>query len=128
MNNLLQKQLRAYYRNIRKHLSGKVAHKKNFITSLKVNITNFIEENSITDISKIQEHFGTPEEIAEAYLEEQPSLALTKDIRKMRTLHVITIAIILAMVLFFVYFLHELREGYGVEAEITIQEEPYTTQ
>lgn len=103
MNNLLQKQLRKYYRDIRKHLSGKITNKRTFLNSLKLNIENYVIENSATDITEIQEQFGTPEEIAEAYLGELSSLKLTRNIRQLKIFRLSSIIIILAMITYFFY-------------------------
>lgn len=60
----MQKQLKAYFKSIKKNLPcyNKAMHK--MLDDLKVSIDAFTIENDITDFAQIEQHFGTAESIA----------------------------------------------------------------
>lgn len=77
----LNKQLTTYYRNIQHHLPCNRKVKKKIIDRIKGTINIYFQENPTTDFNSIQEHFGTPEQIASAYIEEMTTPELVKSFR-----------------------------------------------
>lgn len=68
MTNLDYTAMRSYFRNIRSFLTCPRKQKKQIIRELKANIAAFLVENPQANFEAIQSHFGTPQQIATAYL------------------------------------------------------------
>lgn len=126
MNKALDKQLRKYYRDIKKALIGNAAKRRTLLMSLKMNVENYIAENSVTDMQEILEQFGTPEEVTEAYLEQFSEVELSKKAKKFKYFYMIAVVLILGMILFFIAFIHGLRNRYVVKIETQLQVETIT--
>ena len=120
MNHNFRKQQKKYYRDIKRYLSGKPGAKPYF-TSFKKNIEVFITEHSVSHIDELYTQFGTPLEIAEAYLSETPRLDLSRRIRRLKFFHIAACTLILLMIAFFFCFVHVLRERPLKETEIRIE-------
>lgn len=73
--------LRSYYRRIRSFLPCSYKQKKQLITGIRQNVALYLEENPEADIRAIQGHFGTPDQIAAACLEE---ISLPELLRRLR--------------------------------------------
>lgn len=86
----MKKELRNYYRNIRRCLpcSGKL--KKQILDDIKSQVNTYIEENSSADYNTIERHFGTPQQIATAYIDEMT----TQEIQKRFTIKKTTIVVV----------------------------------
>lgn len=121
MSNDFKKQQKKYYHDIRKHLSGK-PEAKQYFRSLKANMDAFTREHPTTDITELYTQFGTAEEIAEAYLEEIPSIDFSKRVRRLKFFRLTACILIVLMILFLLYFVHGVMEGYPIEAEIILEE------
>lgn len=120
MRDDFKKQRKRYFHDIKKLLSGKPAARRYF-RSLKVTMDDFIAENSISDITKLYTQFGTAEEIAEAYLEEISPVEFSKHIRRLRIFRISACVLITLIILFLLYFVHGVMEGYGVSGKITFE-------
>ena len=84
--------LKKYYRSIRRELQCPGGTKKLILSQLQQNIAAFLEESPNADLAAIHAHFGTPQQIANAYLEELSAPELSKKLQLRRK----TVAIILA--------------------------------
>lgn len=74
--------LKRYIRSISDALpcSGKV--KKHIIAQIRESIIDYLEQNPDAEFTSLQNHFGTPQQIASSYVDSQETPAL---LRKMRT-------------------------------------------
>lgn len=120
MNDNFRKQQKKYYCDIKRYLSGK-PDAKHYFCSLKNNMETFIAEHSISDIAELYTQFGTPLEIADAYLGETSCLSLSRRVRKLKTFRIMACILVFLMVTFFFCFLHVLRERPLAETEIRIE-------
>ena len=84
--------LKKYYRSIRRELQCPGGTKKLILSQLQQNIAAFLEESPNADLAAIHAHFGTPQQIANAYLEELSAPELSKKLQLRRKI----VAIILA--------------------------------
>ena len=120
MNNNFRKQQKKYYRDIKRYLSRK-PDAKHYFCSLKNNMEAFIAEHSISNIAELYTQFGTPVEIAEAYLGEESRLSLSRRVRKLKIFRIVACILVFLLVAFFFCFLHVLRERPLVETEFRIE-------
>lgn len=125
MNKILKKQTRKYFRKIQKMLTGTNACKHAFLSSLQINVENYITEYSITDFKEIEQQFGTATEIAEAFLSEQSNLDIIKKLHRLKMFRILATLIILSMLIFFINYLYHLRNGYPAKVETHVQMESY---
>lgn len=65
-----KKELKHYYKEIKKNLICPYSTKKKILRELKENIDNYLLEFPNSDIEEIKEHFGTPENLGEFLLEQ----------------------------------------------------------
>lgn len=63
----MQKQLKVYFKSIKKNLPCYNKTIRKMLDDLKVSIDAFVEENGITDFALIEQHFGTAEDIAKEF-------------------------------------------------------------
>ena len=86
----MKKNLTNYYRNIRCCLpcSGKL--KKQILDDIKAQVNTYIEENPSVDYNTIEQHFGTPQQIATAYIDEMT----TQEIQKRFTIKKTTVVVV----------------------------------
>ena len=66
--NAISKNLNKYYRQINKELICSHKEKKKILSDIKANVRHYLEENPDASFDAIQEHFGTPKQIVEAYI------------------------------------------------------------
>ena len=62
--------LKKYYSQINKELICPYKEKRKILSDLKANIRRYLEEHPDASFDVIQEHFGTPQQIVEAYIAE----------------------------------------------------------
>ena len=60
--------LRRYYRNIRNYLPCTGHLKKQILAEIQTNVNDYLENNSEADIQQIVSRFGSPQNIAAAYV------------------------------------------------------------
>lgn len=63
----MQKQLKVYFKSIKKNLPCYNKTMRKMLDDLKVSVNAFIEENGITKINEIEKHFGKAEDIANEF-------------------------------------------------------------
>jgi len=63
----MKKQLKDYFKSIKKNLPCYNKTIRKMLDDLKVSIDAFVEENGITDFALIEQHFGTAEDIAKEF-------------------------------------------------------------
>lgn len=115
------KELRKYYRQIKGWLpcGGKV--KRTLMANITATIEGYIAENPGIDFAAVQAHFGTPQQIASAFVDEMGTEELLNKLRVRRKLVGIVTATAIAVVLLwagvvtlaYLDYLNQLH-GYGV--------------
>ena len=85
----MKKQLNAYCRRVRRCLPCPGKLKKQIMDSIWTQINLFLEKNPTADMTAIQQHFGTPQQIAAAYIDEMTPAEILRKFKIKRT--VITI-------------------------------------
>lgn len=63
----MQKQLKAYFKDIKKNLPCYNKAMRKMLDNLKLSVDTYIKDNYISDLKKIIEHFGTAEDIAKEF-------------------------------------------------------------
>lgn len=88
------RQLKKYFREIAQWLpcSGKV--KRQIVLRIQENILNFIQANPDTTMEDIYKHFGVPQSIAAAYIDDIDSPRILKTIQIWRTLKRVIITVV----------------------------------
>lgn len=76
--------LKRYYRKINRALPCSSAMKKTIVQQLQESVRSYLEQNPDASFTAVQQHFGTPQEIAAAYIEDQgaPELLRKMTIKK----------------------------------------------
>lgn len=92
--NVTKASLRKYYRQISEELICPRTEKKKILADIKSNITCYLEENPDTDFDGVQAHFGTPGQIAAAYIGE---IDTPEIIRKLKIRNRIVAAVCIAV-------------------------------
>lgn len=64
-----EKMLRAYYRNIKRELICPRDTKSRILSDLQHNVNAYLSENPDAALCDVQDHFGTPQQIAASYVE-----------------------------------------------------------
>lgn len=126
MNKQLNSDIDRYIKDIKSFLICDYKTQKKFIGDFKNDIFSYIEDNSISDIDKISEHFGTPQEIAKGFFENADTKKIKK---KMNISRIIMICIIAALLIWIVGVTaavidaHPSNDGYFVDESYDISEE-----
>ncbi len=113
-----EKELKRYLKDIKGCLLCGTKQTKRFLDDLSESIDAYIVENNVTEFRAVEEHFGTPEQIAKSFFAEADIGYIRK---KMRIRRIITICMIVAlaawciMVGISVVDNHKSANGHGVE-------------
>lgn len=76
--------LRRYYWQVRQYIPGAPRLKKNVLEEIKGSVALYRVENPNADFAQIQAHFGTPLQIAAAYVENLGTAELLNRLRAQR--------------------------------------------
>lgn len=87
------KGLNRYYRQIRWWLPCGGRLKRQLMDSITATIEAYIDENPFSDIVDLQNHFGSPQQIAAAYVDEMDMQQLLKALLVRRKLLTVVIAV-----------------------------------
>lgn len=123
MKNELKGDIKRYQRRIRSNLLCSTKLSKQFMTDLACAIDSFIEENGVTQLAEVEDHFGTPEQIARSFLATTDIAAIRKKMRLKRIISGLLLTLLLIWGIFVVCeFLrsYETRSGYGIDREVVI--------
>lgn len=115
------KELKGYYRQIKGWLPCGGQVKKMLMANITATIGGYVEEHPGIDFAAVQAHFGTPQQIATAFVDEMDTEELLGKLRiRKKLVTVITAAAIAIVVLWavvvtlsYLSFLNQLY-GYGV--------------
>ncbi len=79
-----RKMLKLYYRQIRNNLYCSKKRKKRLLDELKTNVEESLEENPNLTYGELLEIYGTPNEIADSYIESLDPEEYAEDIRRIK--------------------------------------------
>lgn len=93
------KELKAYYCQVRSWLpcGGKI--KKQLMANIRATIDEYLAENPKADFSALQAHFGTPQQIAIAFVDEMETAELLDALRTRRKIVKILLYAVLAFII-----------------------------
>ena len=119
-------QLRRYYWEVKSFLPCSRKLKKRCIADLKANVEGFLEQNPQAGFAAIQERFGTPRQIAAAFVEEADTEQLLRRLRIRRwvvaAISVVTIAALIVLGVLYYCGTKEIDETFGGYIVDTIEE------
>lgn len=73
-----QQERKQYLNQIKKLLVCKGSQRKKFLNSFADNMDEYLKDNPDADFAKLQENMGTPQEIADAFLENESASHIKK--------------------------------------------------
>lgn len=91
--------LSGYYREIRSWLPCSRKQKDQILERFRDSVQSYWEENPTADFAQIRAHFGTPEQIAGAYVEELGTAELLRSLRVRRRILITVTSIAMAVLL-----------------------------
>ena len=125
----MNRALKQYHRDIRHLLPGTAKQKKQLMDTLWQSIAAYVEDNPDATVQEVQAHFGTPQQIATAYLDEMSTSEVIKKIKTRKiVISIICIAIVLALLMWGLGVLKALSkeqhsaDGYYDIGEIIVEE------
>ena len=113
MTRNLNKELKKYYRDIGKALSGS-KERKAIITQIKSSVNNYLEENQDATISDVVNRIGSPHQIANEYIDNQSNDEIAAKIKVGKRILIIAISsLVLALVIYIAFviasFVYDMR-------------------
>lgn len=121
--NVTKQELNKYLKQIKKLLVCNGSRRKEFMDSFDDNLEEYLTVNPDADMRKIQTEMGTPQEIANAFLENESAASIKK---RMSVVRCIKIGVIIALFLLAITLVFELVDAYRADrgyTEETITEE-----
>lgn len=113
------KQERKQYLNqIKKLLVCKGSQRKKFLNSFADNMDEYLKDNPDADFAKLQEDMGTPQEIADAFLENESASQIKKRMSFVKWIIigvVFALLLLIAMIVIEVIDGHKQHDGFGLE-------------
>lgn len=89
-----------YLRQVRRWLPGTMGKKRAILARIREDMMQYLEENKDPAEAQLHQRFGTPQQIASAYVDEMDTMALLKDLRlRRRVVTVITCAALTAILI-----------------------------
>lgn len=126
MRNHLDKDIRKYKRTTKRLLVCPKDYRQQFLNDMERDLRQFMEENPSAGYSDIVAYFGTPEELAQTYLDNIPQEELIKYRYKRRYQITLSLAIVIALsIIVSLYLFYEFNdhEVIYVEEHIEILDE-----
>lgn len=113
--NVTKRELNKYLKQIKKLLVCSGSIRKEFMNSFEDNLEEYLKANPDADIGKLQEEMGTPQEIANAFLENESAVSIKKRMSIVRCMKIgVTIALFLLvfMIVFELIDAYKSNRGY----------------
>ena len=121
----INKDIEKYISEVGTHLFCLKKNKKTVLADIREAVFEFTENNDVTSMDVIYERFGTPEEIAKAYIADAEPKNIKKAFSVRKVLVWAVVAVVLAFVIFLLsLFIESYRQGHGT---VTIDIETGTT-
>ena len=126
MSNHLDKDIRKYKRTTKRLLVCPRDYRQQFLNDMERDLCQFMEENPSAGYSDIVAYFGTPEELAQTYLDNIPQEELIKYKYKKKYQIALSLTILITVcfiISIFLYYKFGEREVIYVEERIEIIDE-----
>lgn len=96
---MVQRDVKRYCREVRGWLPCSLKQKKKILGKMRENLARYLEEDPLANYSAIVARFGTPQQIAAAYVDEMGTPELLNDLRIKRKIIRIVATVGIAFVL-----------------------------
>lgn len=122
--NHIDAQLKRYYRQISAILPCKKPMRKDILSQLQGSVAQYRAQNPDADFPAIRSHFGTPEQIAAGYIDDQDADALIHKLRIKRRVLTAIVAALTAIVIFWgaavtwVAITESMKQTYYIEVDV----------
>lgn len=111
----LDAQLKKYYRAIKRELLCPGDTKARICKDIENDINAYLQENPGADFAAIEEHFGSPQQIAATYVEEMPTPELLKKLKiRKRIIAAVCIAVVAAISIWAIAIAIALSNEYNI--------------
>lgn len=101
-------EVKIYVKNIKKRLLYNTKESKQYLKNLETNIMEYVDEFQVTDMASIKSHFGSEEEIANAFLE---TIDIRTIKRKIKIKHSVIFFVVAMTILWFIGVTLSVAEG-----------------
>ena len=118
MKNMNKREIRKYCKTFKHKLPYVPKEKKRFTDSINTSIKAFLVEHPFATLEDIHREFGTVEELCEEYKDHLTPEQMTKSVRRTKLLCGLAGIIAIALILFCVYFVYEVRTSAPKEIHI----------
>lgn len=119
---LTNKKLKQYYKSVSKELVCDLKTKRRIVRAIKNSASCFIMDNPRASINEIIEHFGTAQEVAEEYCDNESATTINSKVKRTKYIVIsVVVAIIIALSIYVITVAIMLvadikgSNGYGVE-------------
>ena len=121
----IEKDIKKYIDEVEEYLVCISKDKKNIIDEIRNSIYVYAEENGISDIKEVYDHFGTPEEIASQHLSTVDPKKIKKAVSIKRVFTVvmaIIVSVVAAMIIIELIDSHKETHGTFEETIVVFEE------
>ena len=126
MTRNLNKELKKYYRDIGKALSGS-KERKAIITQIESSVNNYLEENQDATISDVVNRIGSPQQIADEYIDNQSNDEIAAKIKVgKRILIAVCVVLVAALLIYLLVALDFIYKNHGHFDDTDITSISYT--
>ena len=123
----IEKDIEKYMRAVEEYLVCPKEQKEKVLSEIRNSIYVYAEENGISDIGEVYDHFGTPEEIASQALSTVDPKIIKKALSIKRVFAIALTAIVVSFIVFLVVmFMDAHKDNHGTIEETMIVLEAYT--
>lgn len=115
--------LRHYYKTVRRLIPDGYPNKNDILRTIRQNIENYFAESPNASFDDMVQEFGTPQDVAAAFLNELPDTEIAGSLcKKKRMIHAVCFifAISIAVIVLLVYRIWYIRENAAVTIEDTV--------
>lgn len=112
--NILDKNIKKYLRQVRSFLPCNLREKKRMLSDLQGRIGDYLEANPGADFSAVEAHFGTPQQIATAFVDEMGTAELLLKLRvRKRIIRVVVAFMAVIMLGIFTFYTVALIDSFA---------------
>ncbi len=97
----MKKELKAYYKQIRQLLPGNMCSRHKIMTNIVTGVEEYCRQNPEANMDHIQARFGRAEDLAAAYVEQQPPRKLLKALQTRKKIVSIVAGVMALMLLIY---------------------------
>ena len=119
--------LKRYYCSISKALPGPRKMKKQIVTHIKDSVSEYLSQNPDANFEAVQNHFGTPEQIASSYVDTQDAPVLLRKMSvKKKVIAIVAGAVTVALLVWagaMAWAIYDNQRAEPTYVEVTIGEE-----